>query len=337
MRLIGRERGYHGVNFGGTAVGGIAGNRKIFGALVAGVDHMRHTHDLAKNAFSRGQPKHGAELADDLERLCQLHDPSTIAAVIVEPVACSTGVLVPPVGLSRAPARDLRPARHPAHIRRSDHRLGAPGQALRLAVLRRHARPDHHRQRHHQRHGADGRGADEGGDLPGLHGRAGRRDRDAARLHLLRASARLRGRAGDARRLPGGRPAHPRRGARGLLGRAGARAEGPAERDRHPQHRPDRGDRVRAAPGRAGHARLRRAPEGVREGRLHPLHGRHHRARAAARSSRRRRSTSCSRSCARCSPRSAEKGRYFAAARTTPSRRPRTGCFRRGGATRSRT
>ncbi len=98
VRLIGRERGYHGVNFGGTAVGGIVGNRKIFGALVAGVDHIRHTHDIAKNAFSRGQPKHGAELADDLERLCQLHDPSTIAALIVEPVACSTGVLVPPLG-----------------------------------------------------------------------------------------------------------------------------------------------------------------------------------------------------------------------------------------------
>jgi beta-alanine--pyruvate transaminase len=97
-RLIGRERGYHGVNFGGTAVGGIVGNRKIFGALLAGVDHMRHTHDLARNAFSKGEPQHGAELADDLERLCQLHDPSTIAAVIVEPVACSTGVLVPPVG-----------------------------------------------------------------------------------------------------------------------------------------------------------------------------------------------------------------------------------------------
>ena len=98
VRLIGRERGYHGVNFGGTAVGGIVGNRKIFGALVAGVDHIRHTHDPARNAFSRGQPRHGAELADDLERLCALHDPSTIAALIVEPVACSTGVLVPPVG-----------------------------------------------------------------------------------------------------------------------------------------------------------------------------------------------------------------------------------------------
>ena len=98
VRLIGREKGYHGVNFGGTAVGGIVGNRKIFGALVAGVDHMRHTHDPAKNAFTRGQPKHGAELAEDLERLCQLHDPSTMAAVIVEPVACSAGVYVPPVG-----------------------------------------------------------------------------------------------------------------------------------------------------------------------------------------------------------------------------------------------
>jgi beta-alanine--pyruvate transaminase len=98
IRLIGREKGYHGVNFGGTAVGGMVGNRKLFGALVTGVDHIRHTHDPVKNAFSRGQPQHGAELAEDLERLCQLHDPSTIAAMIVEPVACSAGVFVPPVG-----------------------------------------------------------------------------------------------------------------------------------------------------------------------------------------------------------------------------------------------
>ena len=98
VRLIGRERGYHGVNFGGTAVGGIANNRKMFGSLVAGVDHIRHTHDIARNAFTRGIPEHGAELADDLERLVALHDASTIAAVIVEPVACSTGVLIPPKG-----------------------------------------------------------------------------------------------------------------------------------------------------------------------------------------------------------------------------------------------
>ncbi|WP_140627611.1 aspartate aminotransferase family protein [Methylibium rhizosphaerae] len=97
-RLIGRERGYHGVNFGGISVGGMVGNRKMFGTLLAGVDHIRHTHDPVRNAFSVGQPAHGAEFADDLERLVALHDASTIAAVIVEPVAGSTGVLLPPQG-----------------------------------------------------------------------------------------------------------------------------------------------------------------------------------------------------------------------------------------------
>jgi beta-alanine--pyruvate transaminase len=97
-RLIGRERGYHGVGFGGISVGGIVKNRMYFGTLLAGVDHLPHTHDLARNAFSRGQPEHGADLADALERIVTLHDASTIAAVIVEPVAGSTGVLVPPVG-----------------------------------------------------------------------------------------------------------------------------------------------------------------------------------------------------------------------------------------------
>jgi beta-alanine--pyruvate transaminase len=96
-RLIGRERAYHGVNFGGISVGGMVANRKMFGTLLAGVDHIRHTHD-ARNLFSRGQPEHGAELADDLERLVALHDASTIAALIVEPVAGSTGVLIPPKG-----------------------------------------------------------------------------------------------------------------------------------------------------------------------------------------------------------------------------------------------
>ena len=95
-RLIGRERGYHGVGFGGISVGGIVGNRKMFGTMLAGVDHLRHTHDPTRNLFTRGMPEHGAELADDLERLVALHDASTIAAVIVEPVACSTGVLAPP-------------------------------------------------------------------------------------------------------------------------------------------------------------------------------------------------------------------------------------------------
>ncbi len=98
FRLIGRERGYHGVNFGGISVGGIVPNRKMFGTLLTGVDHMPHTHNLAKNAFSRGEPEHGADLADELERIVGLHDASTIAAVIVEPVAGSTGVLIPPPG-----------------------------------------------------------------------------------------------------------------------------------------------------------------------------------------------------------------------------------------------
>jgi beta-alanine--pyruvate transaminase len=97
-RLIGRERGYHGVNFGGISVGGIVTNRKMFGTLLTGVDHLPHTHNLAKNAFSRGEPEHGLDLADELERIVTLHDASTIAAVIVEPVAGSTGVLIPPPG-----------------------------------------------------------------------------------------------------------------------------------------------------------------------------------------------------------------------------------------------
>ncbi|MBT9501075.1 MAG: aspartate aminotransferase family protein [Burkholderiaceae bacterium] len=97
-RLIGRERGYHGVNFGGISVGGMVGNRKMFGMMLSGVDHIGHTHDAARNAFTVGQPEHGANLADDLERLVALHDASTIAAVIVEPVAGSTGVLIPPKG-----------------------------------------------------------------------------------------------------------------------------------------------------------------------------------------------------------------------------------------------
>ena len=97
-RFIGRERGYHGVGFGGISVGGISPNRKMFGNMLTGIDHLPHTHNLEENGFSRGQPEWGAHLADDLERIVALHDASNIAAVIVEPVAGSTGVLVPPKG-----------------------------------------------------------------------------------------------------------------------------------------------------------------------------------------------------------------------------------------------
>ncbi len=96
--LIGRERAYHGVNFGGISVGGLPYNRAVFGQLLPYVDHLPHTHDLTRNAFSRGQPDHGIEYADALERLVYLHDPANIAAVIVEPVSGSTGVLPPPKG-----------------------------------------------------------------------------------------------------------------------------------------------------------------------------------------------------------------------------------------------
>jgi len=97
--LIGRERGYHGANFGGTSVGGIPANRKVFGNLLSTVDHLSHTHNLSQNSFSRGQPAWGAELANELEtRIVALHEASNIAAVIVEPMAGSTGVLVPPKG-----------------------------------------------------------------------------------------------------------------------------------------------------------------------------------------------------------------------------------------------
>jgi beta-alanine--pyruvate transaminase len=98
QRLIGREKGYHGVGFGGISVGGLSNNRKHFGALIPGVDHLRHTLDIEHNAFTRGLPEWGAHLADDLERLVSLHDASTIAAVIVEPMAGSAGVILPPKG-----------------------------------------------------------------------------------------------------------------------------------------------------------------------------------------------------------------------------------------------
>src|SRR5688572_17180044 len=99
-RFIGRERSYHGVNLGGTSLGGVASNRKAYsGILMPGVDHLRHTHDLSRNAFSRGQPAQGAEFANELEeRLIALHDASNIAAVIIDPVQASGGVLVPPQG-----------------------------------------------------------------------------------------------------------------------------------------------------------------------------------------------------------------------------------------------
>jgi len=98
-RIISRDRAYHGVNIGGTSLGGIAPNRKFWSSsLMPGVDYIPHTHDIKANAFSRGEPEHGVQLAEELEKLVLFHDPSTIAAVIIEPIAGSTGVLIPPKG-----------------------------------------------------------------------------------------------------------------------------------------------------------------------------------------------------------------------------------------------
>jgi beta-alanine--pyruvate transaminase len=97
-RLIGRERGYHGVGFGGMSVGGIVNNRKYFGTLLTGIDHLPATYDRERQAFTRGEPEWGAHFADELERIVALHGASTVAAVIVEPMAGSTGVLPPPKG-----------------------------------------------------------------------------------------------------------------------------------------------------------------------------------------------------------------------------------------------
>ena len=174
-RFIGRERGYHGVGFGGTAVGGIGANRKMFGTLIAGVDHLPATYDRDKQAFTKGEPDYGAHFADALEGLVNLHGANTIAAVIVEPMAGSTGVLPAPKGYLQAAARDHPEARHPADLRRGDHRLRPARLRLRRRALRRHAGHDHLRQGRHQRRGADGRRAGARHHPRRLHDRAGLR------------------------------------------------------------------------------------------------------------------------------------------------------------------
>ena len=250
-RLIGRERGYHGVGFGGISVGGMVKNRMYFGSLLTGVDHLPHTLDLERNRFSRGQPEHGAELADVLEKLVALHDASTIAAVIVEPVAGSIGVYPPPVGYLQRLRAITEKHGILLDLRRGDHGLSAGSAPARRPSISA-CIPDLV---------TTAKGLTSGTVPMGavmarkhvydaiVHGSgAGPREGDRAvpRLHLLGPPPGLCRGPGDARDLPRGAAVRAGQGAGALLGGAAARPARPPARDRHPQHRPDGCGRPRA-------------------------------------------------------------------------------------------
>jgi beta-alanine--pyruvate transaminase len=157
IRFISRARAYHGMGWGGLSVSGIVRHRRDFGPLLPEVDHLPHTHDPEHAAFSRGQPQWGAHFADELTKLLQIHDPSTIAAVIVEPVTGSGGVLPPPVGYLQRLRSICDQHGILLIFRRGDHRLRPTGCSLRRQRIWRHTRPHHLRQGHDQCHRADGR------------------------------------------------------------------------------------------------------------------------------------------------------------------------------------
>ena len=262
-RLIGRERGYHGVGFGGISVGGIVTNRKFFGTLLAGVDHLPATYNREQQAFTKGEPEWGAHLADDLERIVALHDASTIAAVIVEPMAGSTGVLPAPKGYLqrlRAICDKYGILLIFDEVITGFGRLGHAFAAERYGVV-----PDMITFAK----GITSGTVPMGGVIvrkpiydafmrgPEHVGRA------VPRLHLFGASARLRGRARDARPLSRRGSVRAREEARADVGRRGDEAQGPAQRARHPHRRPHRRHRSRLAPRRGRQARLRRDGEGL--------------------------------------------------------------------------
>jgi len=251
-RLIGRERGYHGVNFGGISVGGIVNNRKVFGTLLGGVDHLPHTHLPAQNAYSHGQPEHGANLADELERIVALHGAETIAAVIVEPVAGSTGVLIPPKGYLeklRAITRKHGILLIFDEVITGFGRLGSPFAAQHFDVL-----PDLMTTAKGLTNGVIPMGAVL--TTAAVHDAFRTHDRAVPRLHLFRQPHRLCRRHRLAGYLQGRRPVRTLRRHRALLGTGAAQPQGPAACHRYPQHGPDRGGGTGPHRGRADQARL---------------------------------------------------------------------------------
>ncbi len=280
-RLIGRERGYHGVGFGGISVGGIPKNRMYFGSLLTGVDHLPHTHGVAGNLFSQGLPKNGAELADALEAIVALHDASNIAAVIVEPVAGSTGVLVPPEGyLQRLRAicdkHDILLIFD--EVITGFGRVGAPFAAERFGVI-----PDMICMAKGLTNAAVPAGAvaaSEGIYQAMMDGRR-RAHRALPRLHLFGPSPGLRGGDGGAGGLPGGRPVPAGAGDGALLARGGALAARRPPRDRHPRLRPDRRDRTGAEARRPDRPVDGGVRDSLRPGPADPRDRRHHRVVAA--------------------------------------------------------
>ena len=220
VRFIGREKGYHGVGFGGMSVGGMVNNRKFFGSsMLPGVDHLPHTLNVEHNAFSRGLPQWGAHLANELERLIALHDASTIAAVIVEPIAGSAGVILPPIGYLKR-LREICD-KHDIllifdEVITGFGRIGKPFASQAFDVT-----PDLMTTAKGLTNGAgpDGRGVCSPQNLRCLHAGTGKCHRAVSRLHLLGAPGRLRRRAGRARCVYQRRPPDSRRIAQQRSGR----------------------------------------------------------------------------------------------------------------------
>ena len=200
-RFIGRERAYHGAGFGGMSVGGLMNNRRAFGSMLPAVDHLPHTVDIARNAFSKGLPEHGAELADHLERAIGLHGADTIAAVIVEPMSGSAGVLLPPKGY----LEKLRAIcdRHGLLLIFDEviTGFGRLGDAVRGAVFRGDARHDDGGEGHHERRNPDGRRRRETRHPRCADGWPRTPRRAVPRLHLFGPPRRLRRWPRDARYL----------------------------------------------------------------------------------------------------------------------------------------